>query len=660
MTPAFNPSIEMEAAPSGVSVATPDPVHFDKILACLIGKSLGGIFGGPLENQKDFHDIPDNPPWPDKLLPNDDLDLQILWLEALQEYGPRLTSRDLCEIWQDRCWYNFCEYGVMLANVQRGIHPPLSGTWNNESFHASHGCPIRAEIWGVVAPGRPDIARHYATMDGRIDHGPASIDVEVFYAVMASFAMESSDINDVLEDTARFLGEETPSVQVFRSVQSIHAASTTEKMAWHRCVRAHGSRDASCVVMNHALTMLSLLVGGGDLRRTLVAAMRYGWDTDCTASTAAALLATCLGTAGVPQDWMENLPPRLICNIHIDHKEATFHQVSNEVCALIPKVLSAFPGELPAATAGEDLPPEDGIALEVRYPALPVLNRKGATPVEIVIRNDRRASVPVKLEIEPSEGLNVQIEEREVVLNAQGSASVNCWITRRESAPMLDKNLFKVTVAGDGIQEVRRTAGLAGARQWLVYGPYWNMWDREKFEVCPYNNEKITCLPADVGCATDYYNQYAFLDFAYLDEERLSQQEIPEEDPFSLETGTDLISGRQLGAMTGQCCYYLVRNFICHEPPEHAYLMLGRTGAAKVWLDGECISSNSRLYNHFLHHDEQLDVKLTSGVQRLVVKYLRQGDVTAVSPVFARLIDPREQKGKSYLIDSIEDLPARP
>ena len=44
------------------------------------------------------------------------------------------STDDLAEFWQDRCWYNFAEYGVFLNNVQRGIRPPLSGTWNNRFF----------------------------------------------------------------------------------------------------------------------------------------------------------------------------------------------------------------------------------------------------------------------------------------------------------------------------------------------------------------------------------------------------------------------------------------------------------------------------------------------------------------------------------------------
>ena len=92
----------------------------DKVLAGWIGKSFGGVIGASLECHKELKTLTLEQIWPDKMLPNDDLDLQVVWLEAMQERGIWLTSADLVDFWQDRCWYFFCEYGVFLNNVQRG------------------------------------------------------------------------------------------------------------------------------------------------------------------------------------------------------------------------------------------------------------------------------------------------------------------------------------------------------------------------------------------------------------------------------------------------------------------------------------------------------------------------------------------------------------
>ena len=67
----------------------------DKILGCWNGKNVGGVLGGPYEEcprmVHDVHfyaqDINGNPPG------NDDLDLQLVWLYAAEQYGKRVDAR---------------------------------------------------------------------------------------------------------------------------------------------------------------------------------------------------------------------------------------------------------------------------------------------------------------------------------------------------------------------------------------------------------------------------------------------------------------------------------------------------------------------------------------------------------------------------------------
>lgn len=68
-----------------------------------MGKSLGGTIGAPMENHKARLDLKRHELWPPEIMPNDDMDIQIVWLEALQERGIWLTGNDLAEFWQDRC-----------------------------------------------------------------------------------------------------------------------------------------------------------------------------------------------------------------------------------------------------------------------------------------------------------------------------------------------------------------------------------------------------------------------------------------------------------------------------------------------------------------------------------------------------------------------------
>ncbi|MFW6270227.1 MAG: ADP-ribosylglycohydrolase family protein, partial [Bacillota bacterium] len=99
----------------------------DKVYGCWLGKNAGGTLGEPLEKrfgQEEMFNVDWYPELPEEGLPNDDLEIQLIWLQALQEKGPGLTARDLVEYWLDCICYNFDEYGLHKTNLKKGLMPP--------------------------------------------------------------------------------------------------------------------------------------------------------------------------------------------------------------------------------------------------------------------------------------------------------------------------------------------------------------------------------------------------------------------------------------------------------------------------------------------------------------------------------------------------------
>ena len=72
----------------------------DKVRACWIGKNIGGTIGGPYECLKDILDVKGFSSEKGEPLPNDDLDLQLVWLHALETEGPhKINASLLGEFW---------------------------------------------------------------------------------------------------------------------------------------------------------------------------------------------------------------------------------------------------------------------------------------------------------------------------------------------------------------------------------------------------------------------------------------------------------------------------------------------------------------------------------------------------------------------------------
>ena len=113
----------------------------DRIYACWSGKNIGGTLGTPYEGKRELLDIDGFASKAGEPLPNDDLDLQLAWLRAVDELGPQnITSKALAEYWLSYITPNWNEYGIGKANLRAGLPAPLSGWVNNEEWRLDpHG-----------------------------------------------------------------------------------------------------------------------------------------------------------------------------------------------------------------------------------------------------------------------------------------------------------------------------------------------------------------------------------------------------------------------------------------------------------------------------------------------------------------------------------------
>ena len=631
----------------------------DKVLAGWIGKSFGGVIGASLECHKELKSLAPEQIWPEKMLPNDDLDLQVVWLEAMQERGIWLTSDDLVDFWQDRCWYFFCEYGVFLNNVQRGIAPPLSGTWNNRFFLNSEGCPIRAEIWGFVAPNNPSLAAELARMDGQLDHGETSIQAEQFLAAAASQALLTDDLDMALAAGLSVIPADSPIALAVPRVRQIARQYPDPAAAWRVVIREFGHRNANDAIANHALTLLALFAGKGDMKRTMLLCANFGWDTDCTASTAGALLGALGGTASLPQDWVESLGKTLVTGIKVKHQGAPLSDFADDTCRVGVEMAGARNPNVrfssaPAVTVRERLAPQ--IRLEVIYDGEPVLWKERASNARVRIHNPFSQQASGRLRVVAPTGVVCEGDEAAITVPAEKFSDVPISIRRADAGGWLpDKNLFEARWEDGGDTKASRTFGLGGARQWQVYGPYWDMWDKTKIPVCPYNNDQLVAGPFHANLTGDCYNEYAELDRAYLDESLLLREDIAGETPLLIEHGEDLLTQDQLGGFTGQACYYLVRTLRATVPDTATNLVIGRSGPCRVWLDGAELGSHPDMRCWTPLDDANYKIMLSGQPQRLVIKLIRLTDAFQFSAVFMCKGDPDYKRGCSNILDSLAD-----
>lgn len=634
-------------------------IYQDKVLAAWLGKSIGGIIGAYLENHKELKCLNASELWPDKIPPNDDLDIQLVWLEAMQEKGCWLTGDDLIAYWQDRCWYNFAEYGFFLHNVQRGIMPPLSGYWNNDFFRESEGCPIRSDIWGLVSPGNPALAALLAKLDGELDHAGFSVEAEMFYAAMSAQALTANSRQEIIAAGLSVLPQNSAVRDVVAMVERIAREFSDFRAAWQVVIRHFGDRDASKAITNLAIVMLAWYRCGDDFEQAMVLCANSGWDTDCTAATLGAILGAWRGTACIPEMWHKRLGATLVCGIMVRHQKARLTDLGYETACLgvemsLTRNHAVQITGAPAVTV-RPRPPEE-LKLQIEYPDGPVLYADKVTSVRIIADNPGQQEICGQLYIEGPDNIVISQETQTWRILPGGQQQIMLTICRKNPiAPLPDKNLFKACFC---LQDGRRTEkifGLGGARQWLVYGPYWTMYDREKYgEICPYAGPGRNQHPAWAGCGGDSYQHFQYLDFPYLAEEVLALRDLPDCVPMHLQSGIDLLTAKEFGGWHGSCCRYLTRTFSLPQGRKIC-LNLGRTGWIKVWLDGKEIFRGGDIHSWALGEADFWRFTATGKPQRLVVKLVNPTDEAALAFYFLNDEEHDPKRGISYLTDEIID-----
>lgn len=277
----------------------------DKVYACWLGKNIGGTLGAPYECKKYVNNITYFDPVPKEPAPNDDLDLQIVWLKMLEDKGvpPRLPS--FAEYWKKYCAaYPWNEYGLCMRNMERGLMPPVSG-WFENYYVDEMGSPIRSEIWACIAPADPQRAAAMAWMDSAVDHaGGEGTYGEMFWAAVESAAFVVSDPVELIRIGLAMIPPACNISRVIREVLWCWQNGKNWSDTRERIATIYGSIQPCNAIPNHGFTIIGLLYGK-DFGDKLCKAVNCGYDTDCTGATLGSLLGIIGGTAYIPKVWSD-------------------------------------------------------------------------------------------------------------------------------------------------------------------------------------------------------------------------------------------------------------------------------------------------------------------------------------------------------------------
>jgi len=317
--------------------------YCDKVYACWLGKNIGGTLGAPYEGKKYVNCLDYYRPMPDKAAPNDDLDLQLVWLKMLEEKGIDPSLQGFAEYWRRYASaYPWNEYGFLQRNLQRGLLPPITGCFENY-YLDEMGSSIRSEIWACIAPGDPQLAASMAWKDSVIDHaGGEGMYGEMFWAAVESAAFVIKDHNTLIHIGLSMIPLHSIISRVVREALWCFGNGVSWAEARERIVTYYGHHQPCHAPQNHGFTILGWLYGK-DYGDKLCKAVNCGYDTDCTGATLGSLLGILNGTEGIPQKWRSPIGEEIVLHQFTGEFDApkTIGELTERTFAIATRVLQA-------------------------------------------------------------------------------------------------------------------------------------------------------------------------------------------------------------------------------------------------------------------------------------------------------------------------------
>lgn len=630
--------------------------YLDKVKGCFLGKTVIGTLGAPYEGVKMPMELKFRDEMVNTMLPNDDLDLQVLWLDVVEKYGPDFTATMLQQAFCDNCDYSPGEYAIMRKNYEKGIYPPTSGRFCNDFYRHGMGCPIRSEIWACLAPGDPEQAADYSTRDGILDHESESVYAERFFAAVEAEAFYEKDMRKLIEAGFTVIPEDCKFREMVEFVCKAVDKYADMKPVLTEILWKYGHTDCTNMLQNMGITLAALLLGEYDMIKTGMLALNCGFDTDCTCASAGALLGIILGQKAIEEQYgWKGI--KYVLGVRSHRRSDLVDDLAEDIAKLYTEIKAGKKFEqlsaLDISVSYDNFNPSAGIGHDCKV----FVTVKNISDKAICV-NKPKISLPNNLLLKSG-----RIGGK--VLNPGDSyRSALTFGFAPDSDIIYEKNIVEMTFKAEkeGNKEYfTYKFGISGDRQWKVFGPIW--------KTTPATDEKVlgekigywhTFTPRDTEAKmmdqvrTFHLNMAVDPDTDFLSEDELfaplskgteglqSRMFCGGADlvarpirEFSAELSQDAFEVKNLTNFYGSCVVYMASEIISPEDRD-VFIQLGASSPVKCFVNGSLICDSKSFCQWDAENNHLGPVHLNKGVNRIVLRLTRGNADAKFSLVFSK------------------------
>jgi ADP-ribosylglycohydrolase len=241
--------------------------------------------------------------------PDDDINYTVLALLLLEQRGAELQTVDVARAWLRLLPVGAvftaerAAYRTLVAKAHEyfcfGVEPgfDLAECADNE-YNDCIGAQIRADLYGWVCPGRPELAAELARRDASLSHRGEGVYGAMFVAALGAALPAAQGLDAAIDAALATIPGDSQATAAVRFGRSLAGESDAALRLHER----YAELAPVHTINNLALVVWALAAAGGDFGAAIGDAVAAGWDTDCNGATVGGLFDL---SAPVPTAWTE-------------------------------------------------------------------------------------------------------------------------------------------------------------------------------------------------------------------------------------------------------------------------------------------------------------------------------------------------------------------
>jgi ADP-ribosylglycohydrolase len=241
---------------------------------------------------------------------DDDINYSVLALMLLEQHGTALTTADVARAWlrylplASTYTAERAAYRTLLARgsewFPEGADPGFDlAECADNPYNDWIGAQIRADVYGWVCPGNPDLASELVLRDAGLSHRGEGIHGATFVAVLGSLLAGGMALQTAMDEALGFIPADSDCAGAVALGREL-----AERQDGGERLRAHyAGLSVVHTVNNLALVAWALSHHPEDFSAAVGDVVTAGLDTDCNGATVGGLWA--LQGSAVPGHWTE-------------------------------------------------------------------------------------------------------------------------------------------------------------------------------------------------------------------------------------------------------------------------------------------------------------------------------------------------------------------